>query len=104
MLPDFVVADLDTTDTIYAAVTRDPALGVPASIQRGWRARFRRNERILVSASSATTIALGGDMPSSWWLDDTLVRLWLAGQCKTDCSLPSADIKHHLRQHMDARA
>jgi Domain of unknown function (DUF6431) len=90
LLPDFVVAHhLDTTDTIYAAVTHHPTPDVPPSTQRGWRARFRRNTTTLVSASAATTIVLVGDVTStSSSLDDTLVRLWFAARRKTDLLPP----------------
>lgn len=84
LFPDAVVAHhLDSNDTIYAAVTGPLVDDVPASTQRGWRARFRRNERIISSGCAAATIALGGDV-TDFAYPALVAGLWLAARRRSD--------------------
>lgn len=85
LLPDTLVANhLDTVDTIYAVVELSRPVLVPASTQRGWRARYRRNRVVLASGAAATAVAVGGDPGNDWRLGHLLMVVWLAARRRTD--------------------
>lgn len=88
LLPDVIVAHhLDSVDTIHHAVTGGATPDVAASTRRGWRARFRRNQRILESACMATTIALGGDV-TDFDYPHVLAALWAAVRHRSEMTPP----------------